>query len=85
MSATAPIPDEDHGVDLPMTMSASVILTKLPGDTREALEREAERLDGGKGEYSCILLFCDWKSWYRFLIFVLSVGSCFVLVLSFLR
>ncbi len=51
MSNAAPIPDEDHGVDLPMTMSASVILTKLPGDAKEALEREVERLDGGKGIY----------------------------------
>jgi ubiquitin-like protein ATG12 len=48
-AAAAPIPDEDHGVHLPMTMSASVVLTALPTDAKEALEREVERLDGGKG------------------------------------
>lgn len=30
-------------------MSASVVLTALPTDAKEALEREVERLDGGKG------------------------------------
>lgn len=42
------VPDEDPGVDLPMTMSASVILTNLPRDASQALQ-EVERLDGGKG------------------------------------
>jgi hypothetical protein len=42
------VPDEDPGVDLPMTMSASVILTNLPKDASQALE-EVERLDEGKG------------------------------------
>jgi hypothetical protein len=47
-SGTSTVPDEDPGVDLPMTMSASVILTNLPKDASQALE-EVERLDGGKG------------------------------------
>jgi ubiquitin-like protein ATG12 len=45
------IPDEDHGVDLPMTMTASVILTGLPTDAKKVLEKEVEGLDGGKGVY----------------------------------
>jgi ubiquitin-like protein ATG12 len=44
------VPDEDPGVDLPMTMSASVILTNLPKDASEALG-EVEALDKGKGMY----------------------------------
>ncbi len=44
----ATVPDEDPGVDLPMTMSASVILTNLPKDASEALS-EVEALDKGKG------------------------------------
>ncbi len=44
----ATVPDEDPGVDLPMTMSASVILTNLPKDASEALG-EVEALDKGKG------------------------------------
>ncbi|KAF2670100.1 ubiquitin-like protein [Microthyrium microscopicum] len=34
----APIPDQTAETDMPMTMSASVILTTLPGDARKALE-----------------------------------------------
>lgn len=44
----ATVPDEDPSVDLPMTMSASVILTNLPKDASEALG-EVEALDRGKG------------------------------------
>lgn len=44
------VPDEDPGVDLPMTMSASVILTNLPRDASQALS-EVEALDKGKGMY----------------------------------
>ncbi|GLA12723.1 ubiquitin-like protein [Aspergillus niger] len=33
----APIPDDKHGADLPMTMSASVVLTSLPRDAHQAL------------------------------------------------
>ena len=46
----ATVPDEDPGVDLPMTMSASVILTNLPRDASQALS-EVEALDNGKGMY----------------------------------
>ncbi|KAK2761623.1 Ubiquitin-like protein [Arachnomyces sp. PD_36] len=45
--ATAPIPDEDHGSDLPLTMSASVVLTGLPRDAHEALA-DVEAIDKGK-------------------------------------
>ncbi|KAJ5856159.1 Autophagy-related protein 12 [Penicillium soppii] len=33
----APIPDDEHGADLPMNMSASVMLTNLPRDATQAL------------------------------------------------
>jgi hypothetical protein len=56
------IPDEDHGVDLPMTMTASVILTQLPMDKRKALEG-VEEIDGGKGTYSCFTYLGD--VWFR--------------------
>ena len=46
---TAPtVPDEDHGVDLPMSMTASVILTNLPKDASQALA-DVEALDDRKG------------------------------------
>lgn len=44
------IPDEDHGVDIPLTMSASVVLTGLPQDAHRALA-DAEAIDVGKGVY----------------------------------
>lgn len=44
----APIPDDEHGADLPMTMSASVVLTSLPRDAHQALA-DAEAVDTGKG------------------------------------
>ncbi|KAL3465953.1 ubiquitin-like autophagy protein Apg12-domain-containing protein [Aspergillus heterothallicus] len=43
----APIPDDVHGADLPLTMSASVILTSLPRDAHQALA-DAEAVDTGK-------------------------------------
>ncbi|KAI3060950.1 hypothetical protein CBS147353_10167 [Aspergillus niger] len=43
----APIPDDKHGADLPMTMSASVVLTSLPRDAHQALAG-AEAVDRGK-------------------------------------
>ncbi|KAG2414334.1 hypothetical protein HFD88_003525 [Aspergillus terreus] len=43
----APIPDDEHGADLPMTMSASVLLTSLPRDAHQALA-DAEAIDTGK-------------------------------------
>ncbi|OJJ86182.1 ubiquitin-like protein ATG12 [Aspergillus glaucus CBS 516.65] len=42
-----PIPDEEHGADMPMTMSASVVLTSLPRDAHQALA-DAENIDTGK-------------------------------------
>ena len=42
------VPDEDHGVDLPMSMTASVILTQLPKDATQALA-DVEALDDVKG------------------------------------
>ncbi|KAJ5362125.1 hypothetical protein N7541_002969 [Penicillium brevicompactum] len=41
-----PIPD-DHGADLPMNMSASVMLTNLPRDATQALA-DVESIDSGK-------------------------------------
>ncbi|KAL4922455.1 ubiquitin-like autophagy protein Apg12-domain-containing protein [Aspergillus aurantiobrunneus] len=46
-SRNAPIPDDEHGADLPMTMSASVVLTSLPRDAHQAL-MDAEAVDTGK-------------------------------------
>ena len=48
-SPAAPtVPDEDHGVDLPLSMTASVILTNLPKDASQALA-DVEALDDKKG------------------------------------
>ncbi|KAL2217433.1 autophagy protein Apg12 [Thermoascus aurantiacus ATCC 26904] len=46
-AGTAPIPDEAHGADLPLTMSASVVLSGLPRDAHKALA-DAEAIDTGK-------------------------------------
>ncbi|KAJ5638310.1 Autophagy-related protein 12 [Penicillium lividum] len=43
----APIPDDQHGADLPMNMTASVMLTGLPRDAQQALV-DVERIDEGK-------------------------------------
>ena len=52
------MPDDEEGerpgLDLPMTMSASVILTHLPRDASVALG-EVEGLDRGKGEWVCVI------------------------------
>lgn len=45
---TTTVPDEDHPADLPMSMTASVILTHLPQDASLAL-KDVERLDDVKG------------------------------------
>ncbi|KAJ6126994.1 Ubiquitin-like protein ATG12 [Penicillium sp. IBT 18751x] len=42
-----PIPDDNHGADLPMNMSASVMLTGLPRDAHQALA-DVEAIDAGK-------------------------------------
>ncbi|KAK2796927.1 Ubiquitin-like protein [Emmonsiellopsis sp. PD_5] len=44
---TTPIPDEDYGADLPLTMSASVVLTGLPKDAHQALA-DVDKIDLGK-------------------------------------
>jgi hypothetical protein len=49
------VPDEDHGVDLPMSMTASVILTHLPKDASQALA-DVEALDDRKGTRTSISL-----------------------------
>ncbi|PLB55310.1 autophagy-related protein 12 [Aspergillus steynii IBT 23096] len=46
-TTNAPIPDDEHGSDLPLTMSASVVLTSLPRDAHQALA-DAEAIDTGK-------------------------------------
>jgi hypothetical protein len=46
--AAPTVPDEDHGVDLPMSMTASIILTNLPKDASQALA-DVEALDDRKG------------------------------------
>lgn len=43
-----PIPDDEHGADLPMNMTASVMLTGLPRDAHQALA-DVEAIDSGKG------------------------------------
>lgn len=45
----APIPDDEHGANLPMNMSASVMLTGLPRDAHQALA-DVEAIDAGKGK-----------------------------------
>lgn len=45
----APIPDDEHGADLPMNMTASVMLTGLPRDAHQALA-DVEAIDAGKGK-----------------------------------
>jgi hypothetical protein len=46
----APIPDDEHGADLPMNMTASVMLTGLPRDAHLALA-DVEAIDTGKGKH----------------------------------
>ncbi|KAK2744258.1 Ubiquitin-like protein [Myotisia sp. PD_48] len=47
----APIPDDEQSSDIPMTMSASVMLTGLPKDAHQALT-EVEAIDSGKGMFT---------------------------------
>jgi ubiquitin-like protein ATG12 len=44
------IPDDDHDVDLPLTMLASVVLESLPRDAHAALEN-AGSFEREKGEH----------------------------------
>lgn len=52
-----PIPDDEHGADLPMNMTASVMLTGLPRDAHQALA-DVEAIDAGKGELRSIPDIC---------------------------
>lgn len=52
-AGNAPIPDEEHGADLPLTMSASVVLSSLPRDAHKALA-DVEAVDTGKGKHSLL-------------------------------
>jgi ubiquitin-like protein ATG12 len=45
----APIPDEEHEADLPLTMSASAVFTSLPQDAHAALAA-AGAFEKEKGE-----------------------------------
>lgn len=47
---SAPIPDDEHGADLPMNMTASVMLTGLPRDAHQALA-DVEAIDRGKSKH----------------------------------
>ena len=49
-SEAAPIPDDDHEVDLPLTMTASVVLTNLTRDATAALAA-AGNFEKEKGKY----------------------------------
>ncbi|KAJ5662901.1 Autophagy-related protein 12 [Penicillium longicatenatum] len=53
-SMDAPIPDDQHGADLPMNMTASVMLTGLPPDAHQALA-DVERIDNRKGMHPALL------------------------------
>lgn len=53
-----PIPDDEHGADLPMNMTASVMLTGLPRDAHQALA-DVEAIDAGKGELPSIPDICS--------------------------
>lgn len=48
-TGSAPIPDDEHGADLPLNMTASVMLTSLPRDAHQALA-DVEAIDTGKGK-----------------------------------
>lgn len=48
-SQATPIPDDDHEADLPLTMTASVVLTSLPRDATAAL-KDAGAFDKPKGK-----------------------------------
>jgi hypothetical protein len=49
-ASVAPIPDDEHTVDLPLTMSASVNLMSLPRDAHAALAdvRDSEMKKGNE-------------------------------------
>lgn len=58
-SVDAPIPDDDHDADLPMNMTASVMLTGLPRDAHQALA-DVEAIDDGKGMTDCFHSLCSY-------------------------
>ena len=51
-----PIPDEDQGAELPLTMSASIVLSSLPRDAHQALT-DVEAIDEGRGKPICWSFF----------------------------
>ena len=52
VAENVPIPDEDQGAELPLTMSASIVLSSLPRDAHRALT-DVEAIDEGKGKPMC--------------------------------
>ncbi|KFZ13603.1 hypothetical protein V501_03619 [Pseudogymnoascus sp. VKM F-4519 (FW-2642)] len=52
-SQATPIPDDDHEADLPLTMTASVVLTSLPRDATAAL-KDAGAFDKPKGTFTLL-------------------------------
>lgn len=76
------VPDEDHGVDIPMTMSASVVLTSLPIDAHQALA-EVDALD----ERKVTVRFQPVGSapMLRTKVFKISASQKFETVVNFLR
>lgn len=59
-NGSPPIPDEEHGADLPLTMSASVVLSSLPRDAHQALA-DVEAIDKGKGELRVLHFGVEWQ------------------------
>jgi len=56
-SSEGPIPDDNHAADLPLPMSASVILSALPNDAHTALA-QVDDMKGLKGSFVfCLLLY----------------------------
>ena len=64
-----PIPDEDQGAELPLTMSASIVLSSLPRDAHQALT-DVEAIDEGRGKPIC---------WSFFFFFFLSRFCCLII------
>ncbi|KJK63541.1 Ubiquitin-like autophagy protein Apg12 [Aspergillus parasiticus SU-1] len=76
----APIPDDEHGADMPLTMSASVVLTSLPRDAHQALA-DAEAVDKGKVRFQPLASAPILKN----KVFKISASQKFETVVKFLR
>lgn len=63
LSAPPKIPEEDAG-DLPVALSASLVLTSLPRDGRMALDK-ALSPKPTKGVYPCPIINFLWWATYR--------------------